>query len=88
MKTTKAFRLQEVRQSHTARVYGRDKLFAGLLDASTDSRGERFPFGNELGIGPACFDAVLRADDPVVVTLELSSRMSGAMLEERLALLC
>ena len=24
MKTTKAFRLQEVRQSHTARVYGRD----------------------------------------------------------------
>ena len=26
MKTTKAFRLQEVRQSHTARVYGRDNL--------------------------------------------------------------
>ena len=25
MKTTKAFRLQEVRQSHTARVYGRDR---------------------------------------------------------------
>ncbi len=28
MKTTKAFRLQEVRQSHTARVYGRDTPFA------------------------------------------------------------
>ena len=26
MKTTKAFRLQEVRQSHTARVYGRDRV--------------------------------------------------------------
>ena len=26
MKTTKAFRLQEVRQSHTARVYGRDSI--------------------------------------------------------------
>ena len=29
MKTTKAFRLQEVRQSHTARVYGRDNRSFG-----------------------------------------------------------
>ena len=33
MKTTKAFRLQEVRQSHTDRIYGRDRI----LDA--DIRG-------------------------------------------------
>ena len=33
MKTTKAFRLQEVRRSHTARVYGRDSLIIGAFVA-------------------------------------------------------
>ena len=39
MKTTKAFRLQEVRQSHTARVYGRDNLFyPETVDATIEVR--------------------------------------------------
>ena len=38
MKTTKAFWLQEVRQSHTARVYGRDTLTLHLVRSEGHER--------------------------------------------------
>ena len=42
MKTTKAFRLQEVRQSHTARVYGRDNVKAReVFDCQMTGRQRR-----------------------------------------------
>ena len=40
------------------------------------------PFGYELVVSLAGLDAILRADAPVVVTLELTPRMNWAMLEE------
>ena len=53
-----------------------------LLQASNDGRRQSVPFGYELVVSLAGLDAILRADDPVVVTLELTPRMSWAMLEE------
>ena len=50
MKTTKAFWLQEVRQSHTARVYGRDNryLIAANYDGSKNLSPGRPPRAKDI----------------------------------------
>ena len=56
----------------TRELVEREQVATCLLQASNDGWRQRVPFGYELVVSLAGFDAILRADDPVVVMLELT----------------